>query len=69
VLLMTFLNGCNMETILRINIYADTKDKAVDILADVLLRVEKQPDDNLGEWHYKFDNLSTRLADEWENEE
>lgn len=51
-----------MNTFIKIELIADTKDKAVDILADLLLKIEKHqfpyPHDNDGgEWVFKWSNL------------
>lgn len=61
-----------MKTFLNLKIQADTKDEAVDILADLLLRIEKHefeyPHDNdCGEWVFKWDNLPSK-TDENEQE-
>lgn len=51
-----------MQTFIKIKLIADTKDKAVDILADLLLKIEKHqfpyPHDNDGgEWVFEWSNL------------
>jgi hypothetical protein len=51
-----------MNTFLNLKIQADSKDKAVDILADLLLKIEKHtfehPHDNdCGEWMFQWSNL------------
>lgn len=61
-----------MNTFLSIKIQADSKDKAVDILADVLLKIEKHsfdyPNDNqCGEWVFQWSNLPSE-PDENEQE-
>lgn len=58
----TLFIGFNMETLLSLCISAPTKEKAVDILADVLLRIEKHdladPHNNdCGMWVYKWSNV------------
>lgn len=51
-----------MRTFLSINIAAPSKDEAVDILADVLLKIEKhefqEPHNNdCGDWFFKWSNI------------
>ena len=51
-----------MQTFLSIKISSPSKDEAVDILADVLLKIEKhelpEPHNNgCGTWVYKWSNL------------
>lgn len=62
-----------METILNLTIYGHSKDEAVDILADVLLKIEKHsfkhPNDNdCGLWLFNWSNLpsETDLNDQEE---
>ncbi len=51
-----------MQTFIKITLIANTKDKAVDILAYLLLKIEKHefpyPHDNDGgEWVFEWSNL------------
>jgi transposase InsO family protein len=62
-----------MNTFLNLKIQADSKDKAVDILADLLLKIEKHtfghPHDNdCGEWVFEWSNLHSN-PDENEQED
>jgi hypothetical protein len=50
-----------MNTFLNLKIQADSKDKAVDILADLLLKIEKY------EFKYPNDNNCGELVFEWSN--
>lgn len=51
-----------MSTFIKIELISDTKAKAVDILADLLLKIEKHQfpyphDTEDGQWVFKWSNL------------
>jgi hypothetical protein len=46
-----------MDIFLKIELYTYSKDELLQIMHDLVKRIETEPDDGCGQWRYEFTNI------------